>query len=75
MPILEMGRLRTGRLNDFFSVSYQERDRQRFSIRQSGSRSCNHFLALSLGKVVESVSNKMRNGIMTPTKQVFFFFN
>lgn len=33
-PILEMGKLRHRKVNNFFSVSYLERERQRFSLRQ-----------------------------------------
>lgn len=59
-------------MTKFFSIRYLERDRQMFRLRQSGWRSCSHHLTVSLGKVVESANNKMRNVIMTPTKQGVF---
>lgn len=53
-----------------FKIRYLEENRE-FVLRQSGPRVCDHYPGLFLGKIVESVNHKMRNVIMTHTKEVF----
>lgn len=74
MPILGIAKLRHGgRITSLVLAIKKGIDRGSVS-GSLGLDFCNHYLALSLGKVVESANNnKTRNGIMTHAKQVFFF--
>lgn len=54
-----------------FNIRNLETGRERFSLRHSEARVCNHCSALSLGKIVESAKNKVKHIVMTYKISVF----